>query len=442
MPTSTDARTDARTDDRTDRTGQQAEAPQGRVARLKARFDQLRRDHPGIDRVVRMQQHYSKARGNHLAGAITYFSFLSLFPLIAIAFAVLSYVVRYYPDAQRQVESFLTENLPGLVGTGPNQLNVQQIAANGAARISAGLVGIAGLLYSGLGWLDALRESLRQMWAVEPGGGNFVVKKLKDVVLLVLLGTAVLATTALSAVATSLSTQVLTAVGLGTGTGPQLLLQVLSVALAVLANTVILAIIFARLPGHRMPWKNMLTGALIAAVALEILKRFFAGLIIGNATGNPVYGTFAIVIGLLVWFNFMARIVMYGAAWCVVGPVPTLEAQVAAEGETLDEDEAAAASEAREDSDDDRSVPVGEPYKTSTGAVPVTTTGLAPDSGRDGRGPAGRTDSRRPGGRAPGRPGDRKRGGKGAAPEESDGLSLPAFAGVLALLAVRRRRGQ
>lgn len=404
------------------------------VDRAKNRFAELRRRHVWLDRVVRMQQHYSKARGSQLAGAITYFSFLSLFPLIAIAFAVLSYVVLYYPDARAQADSFLTENLPGLVGTGPNQLNVNDIAAAGSARVSAGVAGIAGLLYSGLGWLDALRESLRQMWAVEPGGGNVIVKKIKDVFLLILLGGAVLVTTALSSIASNLSVQVLGALNLGTGTVATLLLRLLTVALAVLANTIILTIIFARLPGHRLPWKNMLTGALLSAVGIEILKQV-STLIIGNTTKNPVYGTFAVIIALLVWFNFMARVVMYGAAWAVVGPVPTVEAQVAAEGETLDEEEAEAASEARE-RDGSKPVPVGKPYKTSTGKAPITTTGLTQNARSDGAVGGGQRGA-----------GSGQRDGKAPAKAAQDGsqsgLSLSAFAGVLALVAARgkaRRR--
>ena len=400
------------------------------VDRAKDRFAELRRRYVWLDRVVRMQEHYTKARGNHLAGAITYFSFLSLFPLIAIAFAVLSYVVRFYPEARMQVQDFLTQNLPGLVGPGENQLNVDQIANAGAARVSAGVAGIAGLLYSGLGWLDALRESLRQMWAVEPGGGNFVVKKIKDVFVLILLGGAVLATTALSSIASQLSGQLLEALGLSTGTFAQLLLKVIAVALAVLANTIILTIIFARLPGHRLPWKNMLTGALLSAVGIEILKQF-ATIIIGNTTKNPVYGTFAVIIALLVWFNFMARVVMYGAAWAVVGPVPTVEAQVAAEGETLDEEEAEAASEARE-VDDDRPVPVGQPYKTSTGKAPITTTGLTQNA-RAARNGAAKNDGQAKA------PAQGKGKGKAQQNGSGSGLSLSAFAGVLALVAVRSR---
>ncbi len=421
--------------------------------RLKDRFTALRERHRWLDHVVRMHQHYSKARGNHLAGAITYFGFLSMFPLIAIGFAVLSYITRYYPEARAQVEQALSENLPGLVGPGPNQINVNDIANSGAARVSAGIAGILGLLYAGLGWLDALREALRQMWAVEPGGGNIVVRKIIDLFVLALLGGTLLLTTASSSLAAALTTEALDLVGLGGGGAAAALLKVVAVLFAVFANTLLLTIIFARLPGHRLPWKNLLTGALLGAVGIEILK-FVGTRLLAGTTGNPVYGTFAVIVGLLVWFNFISRVVMYAAAWCVVGPVPTLEAQLAAEGETLDEEEAEAATEARRRRGDDERVPVSERYKTSAGEVPVTTSGIAGASGgpapggdtgggrdRSGDGSGSRRAGAAPAGQASGSAGrqDRRAPDGGRAPDGRASGGLTSFAGVLALLAVRRR---
>src|SRR4051812_950683 len=83
---------------------------QGRLAKFRER-------HLWVDRFFRMQEHYSRSRGNQAAGAVTYFGFLSLFPLLALTFAVVGFVVRWYPAAQDQVTDALNSYLPGLVGS-------------------------------------------------------------------------------------------------------------------------------------------------------------------------------------------------------------------------------------------------------------------------------------------------------------------------------------
>src|SRR3954469_16627200 len=148
---------------------------------------------PLLGHVLRMNKHYGKVRGASLAGAVTYFGFLSFFPLIALAFSVVGFIADAYPNAQADIEQALHEAFPSLIGSGPGQINVDTIAN---AKAGAGIVGILGLLYAGLGWLDALREALRQVWGLETGGGNFVVKKAVDIVVLAVFGTLVLATTA------------------------------------------------------------------------------------------------------------------------------------------------------------------------------------------------------------------------------------------------------
>lgn len=326
-----------------------------------------------VAHVRAMVRRYNAARGNQLAGAMTYFGFLSLFPLIAIAFAVVGYLVRVYPDARAELEALLQENLPGLVG--PGGIDVGEIAAGGEARVAAGLGGAAGLLYSGLGWIESLRQSLRTVWAVAPDDRNIVIRKATDLLVLVALGGTVLLTTAVSSVATASTSSVLDLLGLSSGRAASVLLQVLAVVLVIVANTVVLTVVFTRLPGHRLPWRNTWTGALLGAVGIEVLKQVATLLLTGTST-NPVYGAFAGVVTVLVWINTVSRVVVYAAAWSVTGPVPTVEADVAAHGERLDADAAAAAERAREEHDDGAVVPLDTDHRTTAGEVGLTTTGI------------------------------------------------------------------
>ena len=298
---------------------------------LKARVLALRADRPWVDHLFRTYATYTAARGNQMAGAVTYFAFLSFFPLLALSFSVLGWVVVVWPEAQAQVESFLTENLPGLVGGGSGQLDPASIAG---AKAGAGLAGLAGLLYAGLGWLDALREALRQVYGLEPGGANIVVRKLLDVALLAMLGTGLLLTLASSSLATALTRELLDLVGLAQSTLAAAALKVLAVALSVLGDMLLLSLVFSRLPGHRLPWRFVRSGALLGAVLLAVLKLLGTWLI-ARTTGNAVYGAFAVVVGLLVWLNLIGRVVLLASAWTVTAAQPIVAPTLADEPKIL-----------------------------------------------------------------------------------------------------------
>jgi membrane protein len=51
----------------------------------------------------------------------------------------------------------------------------------------------------------------------------------------------------------------------------------------------------------------------------EVLKRVGA-VYIERTTENPVYGTFAVIVGLLVWINIVSRMLLFCAAWTVTQP--------------------------------------------------------------------------------------------------------------------------
>lgn len=280
--------------------------------RVGSWFDATRSRFGWFDHLVRAYTRFDEQNGNSLAGSVTYFGFLSFFPLLAVAFAVLVYVVVVYPDARAAVGDALTATFPGLVGSGPGKIDLAKTASAG---IGAGLVGLAGLIYSGTGWVDALRDALRAMW-LQPvdKAPNIVVKKLWDLVVLVVFGVALVASVSFSSLATSMTRVVLGAIGLDDVPGMSVGLRVFAVAVAVAFDAVVFAILFGVLPGVRTPLKVLVAGSVVAAAGFEILK-LVGTFLIGRTTSNPVYGAFAIMVGLLIWINFVSRITLVAAAW-------------------------------------------------------------------------------------------------------------------------------
>ena len=109
---------------------------------LKERLATIRERRPFLDHLLRMQEHYSAVKGSQQAGAVTYFGFLSFFPIMALAFFSVGYVSRVYPDAQDALVDAINTVLPGIIGNGDNELSLTDIEDAAGA---VGLIGLAGV---------------------------------------------------------------------------------------------------------------------------------------------------------------------------------------------------------------------------------------------------------------------------------------------------------
>lgn len=269
---------------------------------------ETRRRRPAVDHLVRAYERYADRNGSQLAGAVTYFAFLSFFPLLALAFALIGHLASANVEVGDYFQRALDDVLPGL----SRQLPVDQIAR---ARVGAGVVGVLGLLYAGLSSVSALRQALHAIWLKSPKEGpNFLVGKAVDLLVMLGLGTALLLTVALTSVAQAATQWLLAVVGLGGSLPASLLLRLLALVIAVGVNMGIFLLVFALLSGSGRPTRMMWRGALIGAIGFEVLKAAAAVLLAGTLS-NPVYASFAVLVGLLVWINLVMRLVMFSAAW-------------------------------------------------------------------------------------------------------------------------------
>ncbi|MGH8969677.1 MAG: YihY/virulence factor BrkB family protein, partial [Actinomycetes bacterium] len=278
---------------------------------MRGRVRVARSRRPALDHAIRAYDRYTQVLGGQIAGALTFFGFLSFFPLIALAFSVLGYVAAGDPGVQDAVVRAVEDAFPGLVGSGGNQIDLQDVID---AKAGAGVIGILGLLYAGLGWVDALRDGLRRVFGTLDAEIGFVRKKLVDLAVLLLLGLSLLASVAVTSAATAATTAVLGWVGLADSVVAVALLKVLSVGVALLADIVLFAILLSRLSGAQLPWRRVRGGALLAAVGFEALK-LFGTFLVGRTTDNPIYATFGVIVGLLVWISFASRVTVFAAAW-------------------------------------------------------------------------------------------------------------------------------
>ncbi|GFH36051.1 YihY/virulence factor BrkB family protein [Streptomyces pacificus] len=251
-----------------------------------------------------------EARWTRLAAAITFISFLALFPLITVAAAIGATLLSQ--EQLRSLQDKLTEQVPGI----SDQLDLGALVDNAG---TVGLIAGALLLLAGIGWVGSLRECLRVVWGLDDKEeGNPVARKGKDAVILLGLGGVGLASAAASALGSSAVGWTADRVGIGGGGAGGVLLQAAAVAVSVVAGFLMLLYVLTLLPGVHPPRRRLIVAALIGAVGFETLKLLLSGYISGVAA-NSMYGAFGVPVALLLWINFTARLLLYCAAWTATG---------------------------------------------------------------------------------------------------------------------------
>lgn len=260
--------------------------------------------------VWRSYERLDRVHWARLAAAITFISFLALFPLIAVGAAVAAALL-----SDEQVDTIkdkLADQVPGI----SDQLGIDGLIANAG---TVGLVAGALLLFTGVGWVGSMRECLRAVWELdEVQEANPVVAKVKDAVLLVGLGGAALATLAVSTIGSMAVGRTADLIGIPEDGAGGILLRVAALAVAVVADFLLLLYLLTLLPGVEPPRRRLVVAALLGAVGFELLKLLL-GSYMREVAGKSMYGAFGVPIALLLWINFTAKLLLFCAAWTATG---------------------------------------------------------------------------------------------------------------------------
>jgi membrane protein len=286
----------------------------GRIAQLKssagARWAALVTRYTSLRHVVSAWALLQRNNGSQYAAAITYFSFLALFPLLLLAVSVTGFVLHAHPGTEQDLFRHVTEKVPGSFGTTLNK-SLQTAIDN---RSSVGIVGLAGVLLSGLGWIGNLRSAIDGVWGRPPAKVNFVKAKIGNLFVLAGLGLGIVLSLGLTVVGTALTDQILQALGLDDLPGSHVVLKVLGIAIAVAGDMIIFWWLLIRLPQMDVPPRVALKGALLASVGFEILK-IVGTYTIASTAHSPTAGPFAGILAVLIWIQLVARFMLFSCAW-------------------------------------------------------------------------------------------------------------------------------
>ncbi|WP_345712057.1 YihY/virulence factor BrkB family protein, partial [Kineococcus glutinatus] len=264
-----------------------------------AAVETVKRSHP-----VRAYTRYSAARGNVLAGGIAYFGFFSLFPALAVGLSLLGTFLRGNSEVRDRIIDGVNSYVPGLLHRGTASglqqpgIYVDDWLGTDVLRV-VGSLGLVTLVFTGLGWMDALRQSVRAVFGEPDAGGNVVVVKVYDLAVMLVIGCGVVVSV-LSVVAGSAAADfVLDHLGLGGSTTSRVVLGALGIVVPLVVDTATYLAVFRLLPGADVPLRDLLSGAVVGGVGLGVLKQVGTQ-VAARSADNPFLQAAASLVVILV----------------------------------------------------------------------------------------------------------------------------------------------
>ena len=250
-----------------------------------------------------VMQTFSKAEGALLSGSMAYYTFLSLLPLLMIGGFVLGTISHGNAAFQEAIATGVGRLFRGVGG---RELLEQLISA----RAAFGIVGLVTVAYAGSGFVGAMTACLNRMWEAQ-SGRNPVGQKLVNVLVVVLLGTALLASV-------GLTMWVESATPVALDGGSTSLMRWIELVASPSLLFLVLLLLYRVLPARRLSWRSQLPGALFATAGIELLERAFTLWAQHSAGVGVLPRSVVSVVLLLVWLGFFGQVVLYGAAFNVV----------------------------------------------------------------------------------------------------------------------------
>jgi membrane protein len=262
------------------------------------RFDRYQQSHKGWAIPMAVIRKFGNDQAGNLAALMAYYAFFSIFPLLLVFTTILGFVLQGNTDLYDKVTNSVLAQFP-VIG---NQLHAHALSG----KVTALVIGLLTSLWAGMGVTTAAQNAFDKIWAVPfKDRPDFIHSRLRGLLLLICLGVMFVA----SAVATTLATTVfggaLTKIG--------------GYAITLAVNFGLYIAAFRFLTAATVPTRCLWLGAGVGAFFLSIMQlvgTIYVKHVVSHASNT--YGTFATVIGLLVWLHLIAQLTLYAGELNVV----------------------------------------------------------------------------------------------------------------------------
>jgi len=261
-------------------------------------LDRRQQQSPRLGFLVAVIKKFGDDQAGQLAALISYYAFVSLFPLLLVFVTILGFVLQGDPDEQRTI-------LDGTLGQVPiirDQLTLHSLTGSSAALI----IGIVLALLAGMGITNATQNAMNRIWAVpHKRRPDFLHARLRSLGMLAILGTLAIVSAVVGGFVGSSSHPALTVVG--------------GVIVAFAFNLALFMLAFKLLTATELSWRELLPGVITASVFWQLLQHL-GGYYVEHELKRltPLYGVFGLVLGLIAWIYLGAQLTIFAAEINVV----------------------------------------------------------------------------------------------------------------------------
>jgi membrane protein len=264
-------------------------------------FDSYQQGHRWLGFPLAVVKKFNDDNAGNLAAVMAWNAMLAIFPLLLVLVTVLGIALHGNPHLQTKILNSALGEFP-VIGTSLHQ-NINALNKVGFALI----VGIIGSFLGARGVANAAQTAFNSVWEVpyerRPG---FPMNALRSLGIIVVLGLGIIATTTLA--------------GFGGGTGTLGAgVRIAAIAIALVLNGLIFLVAYRLAVAKEVGWRDLWLGAALTAIIWQILQTA-GSYIVSHDVKNmtAIYGTFALVLGLMSWLYLQCQLTLYAAEIDVV----------------------------------------------------------------------------------------------------------------------------
>lgn len=257
--------------------------PMNKAKRALQAADALQQRHAWLAVPVAVWKKFGDDQAGNLAALIAYYAFVAIFPLLLVLVTVLDIVLKNDADLRKELLDSALKQYP--------------------------VIGLLGTFIGARGVATAMQNALNSVWEIpyerRPG---FPWSWLRSFGLMLVIGLGLIGTTILSTIAGGAG-----AVLPGFGA------KVLALAVSLVLNIGVFWLAFRLGTASEISWRQLRLGAIIGGIVWQVLEAV-GGYFISHqlAHASPLYGTFAVVLGLIAWLYLQAELTLYAVEANVV----------------------------------------------------------------------------------------------------------------------------
>ena len=273
---------------------------------------------PVVAHILAAVDRYLGRLGPQFAAATTYYTVLTMVPILMFAFSMLGMTLTVLrPDLLVQVqESVLSRFGADDDGLGAAIAQVIEDALNSWRGVA--LTAFATAAYAGSRWVGNLKRAVRVMWSDKitdaAPANNILLDILANLVIFIGVLISLFVGVGVAQIGNAFSREVVDFLGWQDIPGIGFLWGALTVALTFLVSWLLFAFLFLVLPTKKVRPKVWFIGTLIGAVQVTIVQSL-AGRLVGLFSGNDGIEVFGPVIVVMLLFNVLATMILLTAAW-------------------------------------------------------------------------------------------------------------------------------